>query len=110
MITLTLFAVKSLKKNPLLLESFNKIPSVPSVEIEKIVSILFIKPSLKIFIKKSGAKNIPTELANVASGDFVKLDMRTITPRIKSKPTNWNRIRRINNSKRFIWTGNRKIL
>ena len=83
MITLTPFAVKSLKKNPLLLESFNKIPSVPSVEIEKIVSILFIKPSLKIFIKKSGAKNIPTELANVARGDFVETRYENHHPKNK---------------------------
>ena len=92
------FAVKSLKKKPLLLESFNKSPSVSPVETEKIVSILFITPSLKIFIKKSGAKKNPTEVANVAKGDFVKLDMRIVVPMIKSIPTNWNKIRRINNS------------
>ena len=104
------FAVKSLKKKPLLLESFNKSPSVSPVETEKIVSILFITPSLKIFIKKSGAKKNPTEVANVAKGDFVKLDMRIVVPMIKSIPPNWNKIRRINNSNQFILTGNCKML
>ncbi len=61
---------KIIEEKSFAIESFNKIPSVPSVEIEKIVSILFIRPSSEDIHQKSEPRT-SYRTCNVARGDFV---------------------------------------